>query len=170
MDIAIPGNMVLFATIGVILIIIGIIFFMKMRYAKSADDLAMKYEGASGKSPLDARTKYSEVDIFKKSGTMFNFGLVFALVMTILAFNWTTFEEEVDIPDDALELEEDIEIEPPRTAEPPPPPPPPPPPVIEEVPEEEIDEEDEPEFVDNLPDPEDNAPPPPPEVKPELPI
>jgi protein TonB len=165
MDIAIPGNMVLFATFGVILIIVGIIFFMKLRYSKSADGLTLKHQAAAVKSPLDGRTKYREVDIFRKSGTMFNFGLVFALVMTILAFNWTSFEEEIDIPDDALEMEEDIEIEPPRTAEPPPPPPPPPPPVIEEVPEEEIDEEDEPEFVDQLPDPEDDAPPPPPVVK-----
>ena len=161
MDIAIPGNMVLLANFGVLLIIVGIIFFMKFRYAKSAKGLTLKHAGASSKSPMDGRTKYREVDIFKKSGMMFNFGLVFALVITILAFSWTSYDEEVNIPDDALEMEEDIEIEPPRTAEPPPPPPPPPPPVIEEVPEEEIDEEDEPVFVDQLEEPEDEALPPP---------
>jgi len=50
--------------------------------------------------------------------------------------------------DDALELDQDFEIEPPRTAEPPMAPanaeadftPPPPPPIIEEVPEEEFEE------------------------------
>lgn len=42
---------------------------------------------------------------------------------------------EIIIPDNALEIEEDITMNVPRTAEPPPPPPPP---VIEEVPEEEI--------------------------------
>lgn len=165
MDIVIPGNIVFFSILGLGLIVVGIIFFMKIRYAKKAEGLTLKHQGASRKSPLDARAKYPEVDIFKKSGTLFNFGIAFALVMSILAFNWTTFEDIIDIPDDALEMEEDIEIEPPRTAEPPPPPPPPPPPVIEEVPEELIDEKDEPTFVDQLPDPEDDAPPPPPVVK-----
>jgi Ca-activated chloride channel family protein len=40
---------------------------------------------------------------------------------------------DITVPDDALEIDEDIEREPPRTSTPPPPPP-----VIEEVPEEEI--------------------------------
>jgi len=69
------------------------------------------------------------------------FGLVASLATTILAFSATTYDDEIFIPDDALELDEDFLVEPPRTAEPPPPPPPPPPPVIEEVPEEEIEEE-----------------------------
>jgi periplasmic protein TonB len=161
MDIAISGTMVLISVVGIVAVILGIIFYMKMRYAKKADELKAKHQETSSRSLLEGRAKYPEVDIFRKSGTMFNFGLVFALIMIILAFNWTTYEDFVNIPDDALEMEEDIEIEPPRTAEPPPPPPPPPPPVIEEVPEEEIEEEDEPVFVDQLPDPEDNTPPPP---------
>jgi protein TonB len=59
------------------------------------------------------------------------------------------YEQQVEIPDDALVMDEEIEIEVPRSAEPPPPPPPPPPPVIEEVPNELVLEaEDDFEFVD----------------------
>ena len=82
------------------------------------------------------------------SGTFFNLGLALAVGLTLLAFSWTQFDEVIDVSQYLEDLEEDIEIEPPRTAEPPPPPPPPPPPVIEEVPEEELIEEEEPEFVD----------------------
>ena len=99
---------------------------------------------------------------------------------TLFAFAATSYDEKVYIPDDALSLDEEIEVEPPRTAEPPPPPPPPPPPVIEEVPEEELDEEDEPEFLDQdvqeedvmeeLPEvKEEAAPPPPPPPPPPAP-
>ncbi|MEM6967552.1 MAG: VWA domain-containing protein [Bacteroidota bacterium] len=50
-----------------------------------------------------------------------------------------SYEQEVIIPDDDLAMDEYVEIEPVRTAEPPPPPPP----VIEEVAEEEVEPEEE---------------------------
>ena len=71
------------------------------------------------------------------------------LLFTIAAFSWTIYDKQVDIPDDALAMDFDIEVEKPRTAAPPPPPPPPPPPSIEAVNEMELlDEEDDIEFVD----------------------
>jgi len=170
-DFAIGGSQ-LFGLLALILVVVvGLIYFLRSSFAKrSSEDLASKH-GKSGKSPLAGMKKYPEVDAFGLSGTFFNLGLAISVGLIVLAFSWTQFEEKINIPDDALVLDEDIEMEPPRTAEPPPPPPPPPPPVIEEVPEEEILEEEQPEFLDMSveedtevarPDPVVDAPPPPP--------
>ncbi len=135
---------------GVVLtlaLIVGTIFFMKNTYKKRSLEggtAAMR----KGGTDLSARSKYAGVDIFRYSSSFFYAGLVLALLTCILAFNWTSYEDEVYIPDNALDIPDEIEVEPPRTTDPPPPPPPPPPPVIEEVPEELIEEEDEPEFID----------------------
>ena len=164
-EIALPGQTLVFALVGLFLFVLALIFVIKNKFSSAGkSDLATKYKEMPKKSPLFARNKYPEVDAFNLSGPLFNFGLVAALTLTILAFSWTNYEDTIFIPDDALEIDEDIEIEPPRTAEPPPPPPPPPPPVIEEVPEEEIEEEEEPEFVDQTVEEETvvEAPPPPP--------
>ena len=156
---------------GVFLLIVAIIYLFRYMFARrSHSNLTELNRDRIDKSPLEARVKYPEVDVFQLSGPLFNFGLAAALGLTLLAFSWTQRDDVVIIPEDALLLEEDIEIEPPRTAEPPPPPPPPPPPVIEEVPEEEVLEEEEPEFVDQYVEEETfveappvvEAPPPPP--------
>ena len=73
-------------------------------------------------------------------------------------------ENPKDHANDYTYVEENIEIEPPRTAEPPPPPAPPPA-VIEEVPEELIPVEDEPEFVDQNVEEETRVTAPPPQLK-----
>jgi len=177
-EIAVEGRTLLFSLLGVFLLIIGIILVARyLMSKKSGENLAEKYQDKQWSSPLKARAKYPDVDVFNLSGPFLNFGLAAALGITLLAFSWTQRDDDVYIPEDALELEEDIEIEPPRTAEPPPPPPPPPPPVIEEVPEEEIEEEEEPEFLDQSveeetiveapPEPEAPPPPPPPPPPPE---
>ena len=147
---SIPGSTIAYMILGIAALIIVAIIVARMNNAKYADttDLADAFNSKPRKSPMEGRDKYPAVDVLRRSGTVFNIGLITSLLLTVLAFSWTNFEDEVFIPDDALEMEEDIEVEPPRTAEPPPPPPPPPPPVIEEVPEEEIEEEEEPVFVD----------------------
>jgi protein TonB len=163
------------AVAGIALAIVAIILVIKAYYRKkSAENLAEQYQEAGLSATLQSRAKYPDVNPFNLSGSVFRFGLVAALGLTLLALSWTQFDEAVYIPDDALEMDEEMEIEPPRTAEPPPPPPPPPPPVIEEVPDEEILEEEEPEFMDmsveeeeiieEAPEPvvEDAPPPPPP--------
>ena len=172
MDLSVSGNGLLLATAGIFALVIGLIYLFRYVFLnKDAADLRDKYADKSWKSPLKGRTKYPDVDVFNFSGPLFNFGLAASVLLTTLAFAWTQKDDEIFIPEDALEIEEDIEVEPPRTAEPPPPPPPPPPPVIEEVPEEEIEEEDEPEFIDQSIDEEtvleesemvEDAPPPPP--------
>lgn len=149
MDFSVTGSSLGIAFGVTVLLVVGLIFVIKSVFAgKSGQNLSKKYEKGAEKSVLDVRNKYPEVDVFQFSNTFFNFGLVVAIGLTVLAFGWTTYEEVVFIPDGALELDDEIEIEPPRTAEPPPPPPPPPPPVIQEVPEELIEEEEQVEFAD----------------------
>ncbi len=135
---------------GIFLVLLAIIFFGRLYFSRqSASGLAAKYKEKQWKSPLTARNKYPEVDVFRMRSLFLRFGLIGTLALTIGAFNWTMYEQQVEIPDDALVMDEEIEIEVPRSAEPPPPPPPPPPPVIEEVPNELVLEaEDDFEFVD----------------------
>jgi protein TonB len=178
MDISLAGAPLAVTILGIVTLIFALIVIMRYTYAKkSAAELAQKYKEAGGAAKVGARTKFPEVDVFGLSGTFFNLGLAFSLALTVLAFSWTQYEDVVFVPEGALEYEEDILMEPPRTAEPPPPPPPPPPPVIEEVPEEEILEEEQVEFVDQsveeetiIQAPVPKAPPPPPPPPPPDPV
>ena len=128
-----------------ILLTIGLIIYFKSKYRKySAEELSAA--NTSAKSSLLNSKKFPEVDVFKNSGSFFNFGMTAAVAIALVTMSWTTYEQIVDIPDDALFIEEEMEVDIPRTAEPPPPPPPPPPPVIQEVPDTEVIEEDQPKF------------------------
>ncbi len=164
MNFELTGMQVLGIFLGLVALIIALIFIVK-NVLKSKDSEALKEEFVSMKknSPLEGRNKYPQLDVFKNSSTFFGVGMVSALLLIFLAFNWTQFEEEVEVPEYSLDIEEDIMVEPPRTTKPPPPPPPPPPPVIEEVPEEMVEEEDEPVFEDQTVEIEEkvNTPPPP---------
>ena len=148
-DLSLPGIQTGLAILALFLLTIGIIIYLRNRFRSvDSESLKDKYAGGKTQQALKARKKYPEVNAFDLSSTFLGYGLAAALATVVIAFSWTKYEKPVYIPDDALYIDEEIEVEPPRTAEPPPPPPPPPPPVIEEVPEEEILEEDEPEFVD----------------------
>ena len=171
-------NVVIFGLIGILALIAGVSFVIyRMLHSRSNSGLTEKYADADRVTLIKTRSKYPEVNIFRSSGPLFRLGLVFSLAAIVLAFNATSYEKDVYIPDDALEFDEEIEIEPPRTKEPPPPPPPPPPPIIEEVPEEEILEDEEPEFLDQSIEEEtvveeveveEALPPPPPPLEPEV--
>ena len=154
----------LFGLLGFILLTIGLFKI----YLKTVGKRDLRGTDSGG------RNKYRAVDVHQFRGSFIGLSLVLTLGLTVLAFNWTTYEKVVDVSEYSLELEEDIEIEPPRSATPPPPPPPPPPPVIQEVPDELVIEEEQMEFVDQSveantevfrPDPiveKEAAPPPPP--------
>ncbi|MCB9285535.1 MAG: energy transducer TonB [Lewinellaceae bacterium] len=178
MDFSVTANWLGIAFLGIVALVLGLIYGIRASFAgKSSQSLSKKYEKGAEKSVLDVRNKYPDVDVFQLSSTFFNVGLMLAIGLTVLAFSWTTYEKVVVIPAGALEFNEEIEIEPPRTAEPPPPPPPPPPPVIQEVPEEMIEEEDVVEFTDQSIEEEtvveapkmEAAPPPPPPPPPPQP-
>lgn len=148
MDLALSGLTVIqLMTLGILLSLL-VIVIVRLRFKKEAASNLSEHQSENGFKLLADRVKYPEVNIFRSTKTVLGYGMACSLAFVLLAFSWTSYESEVYIPDGAFELDEEIEIEPPRTADPPPPLPPPPPPVIEEVPEEEIDEEDEPEFVD----------------------
>lgn len=180
MDFSIGGLPLFLVLLVTIVGIIGLIFVMKSVFKKRSESgIAGDYKDQASRSPIANRTKYARVDVFSLSPTFFTLGLALSLGLTVLAFAWTKRDDTTVYDTSLLEIEEDIEIEPPRTAEPPPPPPPPPPPVIEEVPDEEI-LEDPPEFESQdveeetavvAPEPIKQAapPPPPPPPKPKEP-
>lgn len=145
---AFTSNQLMLGIVALALILFGMVFLFKLYYKKQADtDLSKKHANDKRKT-FTKRNKYPEVDVFALSPTFFRLGLIAALLLTLGAFNWTQYAEVFEQQELVFSIDEDIEIDAPRTAEPPPPPPPPPPPVIQEVPEELVLEEDEIEFVD----------------------
>lgn len=88
----------------------------------------------------DSRTKLAGADAFALSPSIHRLALCAALGLSVLAINWTQYQEERD-DNFSLTMETDDfdPIIPPTIQKPPPPPPPPPPPVIETVEEPDID-------------------------------
>ena len=172
MDISLEGMTIVWAILGIVAVVVGVIFFLRSRLKSASEHAITTGSGKKHGTTFAARNKYPEVNPFNMSNSIWLFGLSASLLVILMAFSWTRYEQEIYIPEGALDFEDEIEIEPPRTAEPPPPPPPPPPPVIEEVPEEEIEEEEQPVFEDQSIDEEteieeepvveEEAPPPPP--------
>lgn len=171
MDFEVTGNVVVYALLAIVVFTVFLIFIVKNVYNRRAgSDLTTKHAGTSFPSPLEGRNKYPEVDTFSLSGTFLNYGLLAAIILMILAFSWTQYEKVIDVSHLLGTLDEEIEMETPRTAEPPPPPPPPPPPKIQEVPndvsvEETVtfkDQSIQEETVVEAPPVVEKAPPPPP--------
>lgn len=174
MNVSFTSNLTLWIITGLFLLTIGVIAFFRYRLNHIDRSLLQaKHSRAKAPNLLSGRNKFPEVDTFRLSTLFLRYGLLVSLFSIIVALNWTTYRDDVIIPDDALSLDEDITLEVPRSAEPPPPPPPPPPPVIQEVPDEIIEDMDQPEFVDQSIDretevhapvqsPVRSAPPPPP--------
>jgi periplasmic protein TonB len=96
-------------------------------------NLTAKYRNWKWNSPAEARTKYPDLDIFRISGSLRIYGIMVALIIMIFAFSWTNYDQKMDLSGLLGTLDEVIEMETPRTAEPPPPPPPPPPPAVQVV-------------------------------------
>lgn len=130
--------------------IAGIIFFARRHFdLKSGENLTSKYRGKQWSSPLAARNKYPDVNIFKWQPVFFKLGLVFALGTSLGVFNITTRTQNVQSDLYQFSIDEDVEIDVPRSQETPPPPPPPPPPAVQEVAVVDIlDENEEISFVD----------------------
>ena len=124
--------------IGVVLLMVLIGVIRAYFRRRSNSNLTEQYRDKKWDSPLDARNKYPDVDVFRYGATFWRLSLATVLLLLIGAFNWTLYEKEVFIPDDALSMDFDVEIDVPRSNTPPPPPPPPPPPSIEAVPYMEL--------------------------------
>jgi periplasmic protein TonB len=137
-ELEVPSYGVALTLIGIILAIIGLIIFFRRKYRSTKLEHLVAANQNAKDQFLSSRTKYPELDVFKNSGSFFNFGMASAVALSLVTMSWTTYEDKVFIPEDALVMEEEMEVDIPRTAEPPPPPPPPPPPVIQEVPDTEV--------------------------------
>lgn len=125
----------------------AIIVFMKRRFANQSDELASKYHSDVLSASLK---KYPEADSYKMNNTFFKVGLICAVAMSVLAFNWTTFESRFEsfMMEGTMEIETDTPIILPEQKTPPPPPPPP---VIDEV-DNDDDIDDDFDFSQNLDD------------------
>lgn len=133
-----------------LMVIAGIIFFARRHFdLKSREDLTAKYKGKRWPSPLDARNKYPDVNVFKWQPVFFKLGLTLALAACFGVFNITSSKQVVQNDQFQFSVDEDLEIEVPRSQEALPPPPPPPPPAVQEVALVDIlDEKEEISFVD----------------------
>ena len=139
-----------------------VIFALRYYLRKQSEDLNVK----EILHPA-ARNKKPEVDALRWSATMLRGGMVVALAMTVLAFSWTTYDNDVYVPEYEIWDEVMTEVIPPTNHPTPPPPPPPPPPTVEIVDDEEI--EDEVEFIDTMIDADDEVIAPEPIPQPEAP-
>lgn len=117
-NISFTTGTLLTALAAVVVLIFAAIVFFRWYYRRQSDhDLTAKYKGKQWRSPLEARSKYPDVDVFKMRGSILGLSMAASLGLIILAMNWTTFEKSVYIPDNALVLDEEIEIEPPRSTQ-----------------------------------------------------
>jgi protein TonB len=129
----------------IILLTLGLIIFFRRKYnSYKLTDLINNNKDKKA-ATLSERTKFPEMDIFKISSSFFNYGLTAAVALSLVAMSWTTYAKVIKVDLNDLIVEDQVEVEVPRTAEPPPPPPPPPP-VIQEVPDTEVLTEDQPVF------------------------
>ncbi len=161
----ITGIKFLVSLLAISAVVVSIIALLRWQMRRKGRDLL-----ASDVVQSQSYKQYPQVNVFAYASTLLRFGMVVSLVLVIFAFNWTTYEREIDIPTGTITLDDDLMVIPPRAPEPPPPLPPPPPEILE-VPEEEIEEEvifedqtvDEETVVDAPP-----PPPPPPLGKPDV--
>ena len=120
-DIALTGKALGITCLVILLLVFGLVFFMRSRFSGFASS---DHSDDVNKSLMGSRTKYPQVNALSNFRTPLTLlGLALSIGLTTLAFGWTQYEKTFFIPDDALEIDDDIEVEPPRTAEPPPPPP-----------------------------------------------
>ncbi|MBK8517371.1 MAG: energy transducer TonB [Saprospiraceae bacterium] len=165
--------------LGLVILTIGLVYFFRRKYnSYKLQDLLNSNAGKKAQT-ISERTKFPEMDVFKISGSFFNYGMTAAVAFALIAMSWTTYERQIKVDLSDLVMDDEVEIEVPRTAEPPPPPPPPPPPVIQEVPDTEVIEEEQPVFENQevtqetrveAPVVEKKAPPPPPPPPPPAPV
>src|SRR5680860_124540 len=114
-NIDIHGNTLAWSLAGILVLVIALIFIIRsIIKRKSAEDLTSKYQDHKWKSPLEGRAKYPDVDVFRMSLPFLLLGGVLALGITWLSFNYTQDDASIYIPDNALDIPDDIEVEPPR--------------------------------------------------------
>lgn len=148
------------AAIG-IQFLVGLIFFRS-----TFNKMSFSFPSNNPLSFFANRNKYLEADAFKWRNTIWIASLAIALLVSILAFSWTSYDQEAPV-EYLHTLDEQIIDTPPPTAHPPPPlPPPPPPPKKLEITIDPTELEEAPVFLDEVVM--ENPLPPPPIIKKEL--
>ncbi|HOY15293.1 MAG TPA: hypothetical protein PLY70_19235, partial [Saprospiraceae bacterium] len=104
------GSTVGLALLGLVLVTLGTIYFLRNRFKGQLGSLTEKYMNKKWKSPLAARTKYPDVDSFSFYRPFLLWGLLGATATTLFALNWTQRDAKVYVPEDALVWEEEIEV------------------------------------------------------------
>ena len=152
-NLSFTGAEVFLGLFFIIILFSAVLLIGRYRLAKfSNENLKEKHLNDDHSDQIKSRNKYPEVNVFRYSNTFWKLGLVMTLALTVVSFNWTQYEYKADIPEDAMSMDFDLELETtPQTATPPPPPPPPPP-VIEEVPSDVILENEPDSFADQSAD------------------
>jgi periplasmic protein TonB len=136
-EIEISGFDLVLVILGLILLTIGLIYFFRWRYnSYNIQDLKSSNCLKSYSLPSQ-RTKYPELDVYKNSASFFNYGMIAALILSLAAISWTTYEEKIKMNIIEFVPEDLIEMDVPRIPEPPSPPPPPQP-IVVEVPDAEV--------------------------------
>jgi len=121
-ELEVTGTGVGLTFLGLVILTIGLIIYFKRRYRSYGFQELLDINKNVKVQSLSERTKFPEVDVFKNTGTFFNFGMTAAVAIALVAMSWTTFEKKIDVNLNDLILEDEVEVEIPRTAEPPPPP------------------------------------------------
>ncbi len=137
MGIELSGGQIIIAYLGIALILLFLIWYMR-RYIKkeSLKDLSAQRIKDRHLSRVKSRTKYPEVDAFSYSGSFLKVGFVVSLLICILAFSYTSssdYSNASSMQGQEIAIPEELLITPPRTMPQSSPPPPPPPPTIKEV-------------------------------------
>ena len=96
-QLAVSGTALLIAIVGIIALIVGVIFILRNNLKEKEEGILTEKYKQAGHTPLTARNKYPEADAFKMSGPIWNAGLALALLTTVLAFNWTSYDAIVDL-------------------------------------------------------------------------
>ena len=105
MEMAFSGTTVFVLLAVLVAIVIGLILYFRKRLnGYDIQHLRDQHAQRERTDLLATRTKYPEVDAFRLSNTFLKFSLLTSLLIVLLAFNWTTFEEQVYIPEGALDM------------------------------------------------------------------
>ncbi len=121
-------------------IVIGLIQLFK--YIIDSSGKKIMESGASEGRELGLLKKYPDVDLNKYSSLLFNLGLIISLGVSLMAFEWKTYDEQKVASLGTLAVTEEEVMEIPPTEQKPPPPPKLVQPEIIEIPDDEEIEED----------------------------
>ena len=96
-ELEITGSGVGYLFLAFVLLTVGIVWFFKFKFsALDPKNLHKKYDGKKAYNFAET-TKYPEVDIFKHSSSLFNYGMFVSMAIALVAMNWTSYEKKITV-------------------------------------------------------------------------